>query len=65
MAALEKISNSRDGSKFEAKGLILQLQSFEFRFSLKFFNFILSIIHTVHNAFQSENANLADSIDLI
>ena len=43
----------------------MQLQSFEFRFSLKFFNFILSIIHTVHKAFKSENANLADSIDLI
>lgn len=28
MAALDKISKSRDTSKFEAQGLILQLQSF-------------------------------------
>ena len=43
----------------------MKIQKEKFKISLKFFTLILSIIHTIHTALQSEDATLSSSTNLI
>ena len=63
--ALKLISRENSKAKFEGIGLLTSISSLDFKFSLAVFASILSIIHVLHKALQSESNTLSTAISVI
>ena len=62
---LKSISKSSTDYKFQAIGLLSNINSNNFKLCLKIFVSILSVIHTLHSFLQSEETTLSNAISMI
>ena len=66
MAALQYVGNDDDKNKaIEAKGILLQIQTFKFLITLILFWRILSLTKSLFDQLQSTNINIASAADLV